>query len=197
MKEWAPQHFVLCCFPRFFSSRWQGQDYTEFRKNYVRFIRTPSSEDDPDWEAAPTADPVVGSPTSADITPASLSTNEVPPLDGGSKHGPVQAAVLLVATAAVSSSRVKKEGDEEYQEAPKHRASGPFLYNQNGRQHQQQQPRGKYVHKKEGEGYHHRANYCGTTRENDVKKNHGYHNERVGYSYNHHQVRMDTSFRQA
>lgn len=91
----------ICCDNGRQCFRWQGPDYTEFRKNYVRFIRTPSIEDDPDWEAAPTADPVE-SPTSVPVSPP--ADVEVAPL--AAHDNSVQDAVLVVASAAVSTSPV-------------------------------------------------------------------------------------------
>lgn len=63
-------------------------------------MRTPSIEDDPDWEAVPTADPVA-SPTSVPVAPPSGVPVEIPPLASGDSPI-VQDAVLVVASAAVS-----------------------------------------------------------------------------------------------
>lgn len=66
----------------------------------MRFIRTPSIEDDPDWKAVPTADPVA-SPTSVSAVPPSGVPVGIPPLASGGSPT-VQDAVLVVASAAVS-----------------------------------------------------------------------------------------------
>lgn len=81
--------------------RYQHQDYADFRRDYNRFQRTPSRDDDPDWEDFSNTTAATAIPA-ADIVPPMVfpnSHNNSNDNDHGLPATPTAGAVLVVTGA--------------------------------------------------------------------------------------------------